>query len=181
MLHNNEPALSTMFTTSFLSHSLCIHHLHPPPSHLQGQNKICPVSQDSTKKAILKNISTYRTILWNRRLNLNLEATNSVHVCGCGILISWCLSRCIVQCFYVRFSHNIIFAFFTMGHFKIRKMKSMWPPLMTIFFMTYFYKAGGTLPFLPLDAQRWKGWARHTDYQEVGRCYTQEVNLRNPL
>ena len=36
-----------------------------------------------------------------------------------------------------------------------RNMKSMWPPLATIFFMTYFYRAGGRsmapLPPAPLD------------------------------
>ena len=36
-------------------------------------------------------------------------------------------------------------------------MKSMWPPLVAIFFMTYFYRTGGGMapltPLAPLDPQ----------------------------
>ena len=38
------------------------------------------------------------------------------------------------------------------GRGEPRDMKSMWPPLVAIFFMTYFYRAGGGMaPSAPPD------------------------------
>ena len=38
------------------------------------------------------------------------------------------------------------------GLIGAKNMKSMWPPLVAIFFMTYFYRAGGAWPSPPGSA-----------------------------
>ena len=59
-----------------------------------------------------------------------------------------------------------------------RNMKSMWPPLTAIFFMTYLYRAGGAMaPSAPPQIRYWWG-CRITDSEFPGTVsYTSQWNL----